>query len=160
MRKYEKAELKLNEYPDPTNFHDMSVVNMKFLDDTIKIRFILAKYMDEFDILEDDNYFAILEVIFSGINIKKMNLEGVIDFRDSKVYSLKEENGIICLNLYNEMYDCYFYLEFVCEKYNWCVCDVIPVDDYYKYSDNLKEHVDDIIKIQGINTPVWSRFED
>ena len=35
-----------------------------------------------------------------------------------------------------------------------------PVDDYYKYSDNLKEHVDDIIKIQEINTPFWSRFED
>ena len=52
------------------------------------------------------------------------------------------------------MYDCYFYLEFVCEKYNWCVCDVVPVDDYYKYSDNLKEHVDDIIKIQEINTPI------
>ena len=73
---------------------------------------------------------------------------------------LKEENGIISLNLYNEMYDCYFYLEFVCEKYNWYVCDIIPVDDYYKYSDNLKEHVEDIIKIQGINIPVWSIFED
>ena len=34
MSKYAKAELKLNEYPDPTNFHDMSVVNMKFLNDT------------------------------------------------------------------------------------------------------------------------------
>lgn len=31
MSKYEKAELKLNEYPDPTNFHDMSVVNMKWI---------------------------------------------------------------------------------------------------------------------------------
>ena len=51
MSKYEKAELKLNEYPDPTNFHDMSVVNMKFLNDSIHIRFNLAKYMDDFGIL-------------------------------------------------------------------------------------------------------------
>lgn len=91
MSKYEKAELKLNEYPDPTNFHDMSVVNMKFLNDSIHIRFNLAKYMDDFGILEDDEHLAILDVIYNGIKINKINLEGLIDFRASKVYLLKEE---------------------------------------------------------------------
>lgn len=158
MSKYEKAELKLNEYPDPTNFHDMSVVNMKFLDDTIKIRLILAKYMDEFEILEDDEHFAILEVKYNGVNINKMNLEGLIDFRDLDVYSLKEENGIVGLNLYNETFDFYFYLEFSYNDYKWSVIDVILADEYYKYSGSLKEYVDEIIKIQEIDTPDWSKI--
>ena len=158
MRKYEKAELKLNEYPDPTNFHDMSVVNMKFLNDSIHIRFILAKYMDDFEILEDDDHFAILDVIYNGVKINKINLEGLIDFRTSKVYSLKEENGIVSLNLHNETFDFYFYLEFSCSDYNWSVKDVVLVDEYYKYSDSLKECVDEIIKIQEIDTPDWSKI--
>ena len=160
MRKYEKAELKLNEYPDPTHFHDMSVVNMKFLNDSIQIRFILAKYMDDFEILEDDDHFAILDVIYNGVKINKINLEGLIDFRTSKVYLLKEENGIISLNLHNETFDFYFYLEFSCNDYKWSIKDIILVGEYYKYSNSLKECVDEIIKIQEIVTPDWSRFDD
>lgn len=158
MSKYEKAELKLNEYPDPTNFHDMSVVNMKFLNDSIHIRFNLAKYMDDFGILEDDEHLAILDVIYNGIKINKINLEGLIDFRASKVYLLKEENGIVSLNLHNEIFDFYFYLEFSYSCYKWSVKDVILVDEYYKYSDSLNECVDEIIKIQEIDTPDWSKI--
>ena len=33
MKKYEQSELKLNEYTVPTNFHDMSIVNMEFEND-------------------------------------------------------------------------------------------------------------------------------
>lgn len=158
MSKYEKAELKLNEYPDPTNFHDMSVVNMKFLNDSIHIRFNLAKYMDDFGILEDDEHLAILDVIYNGVKINKINLEGLIDFRASKVYLLKEENGIVSLNLHNETFYFYFYLEFSYSCYKWSVKDVILVDEYYKYSDSLNERVDEIIKIQEIDTPDWSKI--
>ena len=49
MEKYKDAELKLNEFSVPTHFHDMSVINMKFSDDSIIVRFSLAKYLDEFD---------------------------------------------------------------------------------------------------------------
>ena len=136
----------------------MSVVNMKFLNDSIHIRFNLAKYMDDFGILEDDEHLAILDVIYNGVKINKINLEGLIDFRASKVYLLKEENGIISLNLHNETFDFYFYLEFSYSCYKWSVKDVVLVDEYYKYSDSLKECVDELIKIQEIDTPDWSKI--
>ena len=160
MGKYKDAELKLNEFSVPTHFHDMSVINMKFSDDSIIVRFSLAKYLDEFDILEDDNHLAILEVKYYGVKINKINLEGLIDFRTSKVYLLKEENGIISLNLHNETFDFYFYLVFSCNDYKWSIKDIILVGEYYKYSNSLKECVDEIIKIQEIDTPDWSRFDD
>lgn len=131
---------------------------MKFLNDSIHIRFNLAKYMDDFGILEDDEHLAILDVIYNGIKINKINLEGLIDFRASKVYLLKEENGIVSLNLHNETFDFYFYLEFSYSCYKWSVKDVILVDEYYKYSDSLNECVDEIIKIQEIDTPDWSKI--
>ena len=115
--------------------------------------------MDDFGILEDDEHLAILDVIYNGIKINKINLEGLIDFRASKVYLLKEENGIVSLSLHNETFDFYFYLEFSYSCYKWSVKDVILVDEYYKYSDSLNECVDEIIKIQEIDTPDWSKIK-
>ena len=158
MDKFKKAELKLNEFPDPTHFHDMSVVNMVFSEDCIKIRFILAKYLDEFDILEDDNHFAVLEVNYNGVRINKMYLEGLVDFRCSDVYLLKEENGIISLNLHNDIIDCYFYIEFSFEDYKWSVHNVITIEEYYEYESLLQEHADKIKGIQEIEAPIWSKF--
>lgn len=74
MRDYTKSEAKLNKFDVPLVFHDMIVVNVKFEDDSIAIRFALAKYLDEFNILEDDKHYAILEVKYKGVQIEKLNM--------------------------------------------------------------------------------------
>lgn len=160
MEKYKSSEFKLNEFPDPTNFHDMSVVNMKFYNDNIRVRFILAKYMDDFEILEDDEHFAILEVVYNGVSITNMNLEGLVDFRGSTVYELKEKNGIVSLNLHNHLYDFYYYMEFTCEGYNWKVNDIVTVEEYFEYSNSLIYNIDKIIEIQNVDIPRWASFEN
>ena len=121
MEKYKEAELILNKFSVPTHFHDMSVINMKFSDDSIVVRFSLAKYLDEFDILEDDNHLAILEVKYDGVNISKIDLYGVINFRGLSVLRLTDINDIIEMNLYNDEYDCYFNIAFTCKSFNWKV---------------------------------------
>lgn len=160
MEKYKSSEFKLNEFPDPTNFHDMSVVNMKFFNDSIRVRFLLVKYMDDFEILEDDEHFAILEVVYNGVSITNMNLEGLVDFRGSTVYELKEKNGVISLNLHNQLYDFYYYMEFTCEGYSWKVYDVVTVEEYFEYSKILMYNVDNIIEIQNVDFPKWATFEN
>ena len=80
MKKYEQSELKLNEYAVPTNFHDMSIVNMEFENDKLIIKFSLAEYLDDFNILEDDKHHAILQVVYeSHGNIISINQDSPID---------------------------------------------------------------------------------
>ena len=160
MKKYKEQELKLNNYPDPTSFHDMSVVNMQFLNDSINIRFVLAKYMDDFEILEDDEHFAILEVVYSGVNITNMNLSGVINFRFLDVLGLHEKDGVITLDLYSDEYDCYFHLVFTYKLYCWKVIDVIAEDEYDDYYCEMLQSTNKLNEINTYKGPKWSNFED
>lgn len=158
MEKYEESELKLNKFSVPTSFHDMSVINMEISNGNIIIRFSLAKYLDEFNILKDDNYFAILEVKYDDIHISKIDLYGVINFRRLTVLRLTDINDIIELNLYNDEYDCYFNIAFTCESYNWKVIDIVTADEYYKYCDEISNNNDTLYEIQKYYGPIWSKI--
>lgn len=160
MEKYKESELKLNEFSVPTHFHDMSVVNMEILNGSIIIRFSLVKYLDEFNILEDDNHFAILEVKYDGIHISKIDLYGVINFRELTVLRLTDINDIIELNLYNDQYDCYFNIAFACENYKWKVIDIVTADEYYKYCDKMSNNNEFLFEIQKYDGPKWSKIEN
>ncbi|MGM9970915.1 MAG: hypothetical protein ACI35W_00725 [Anaeroplasmataceae bacterium] len=160
MEKYKYAELKLNEFSVPTHFHDMSVINMKFSNDSIQIRFLLAKYLDEFGILEDDKHFAILEVKYEGIQIETIDLEGVIDFRGLEVLRLTDINDMIELNIYNDSYDCYFNVAFTCKVFNWKIIDVVSEEEYYNYYNNMSENSRYLLKVQEFEGPKWSIFEE
>ena len=160
MKNYKEAELKLNEFSVPTHFHDMSVINMKFSGDSIVVRFSLAKYLDEFDILEDDNHLAILEVKYDGVNINKIDLYGVINFRGLGVLRLTDINDIIELNLYNDDYDCYFNVGFTCENFNWKVIDVITLEEYYDYTDKMLYMYDSLVEIQEYEGPMWANLTE
>ncbi len=158
MEKYKEAELILNKFSVPTHFHDMSVINMKFSDDSIVVRFSLAKYLDEFDILEDDNHLAILEVKYDGVNISKIDLYGVINFRGLSVLRLTDINDIIEMNLYNDEYDCYFNIAFTCKSFNWKVIDIITTDEYYNFRDEMSKNTESLFEIQKYDGPKWSKI--
>ena len=158
MKKYEQSELKLNEYAVPTNFHDMSIVNMEFENDKLIIKFSLAEYLDDFNILEDDKHHAILQVVYEGIKIEKMNLTGVIDFRTLDVYHLYDENGVIELHAYNRYLGCYLLFKFSITNYKWSVVDVIPSVDYYNFRESLSECEDELSKFRDIELPSWAKI--
>lgn len=160
MKSKEEIELELNEYPDPTSFHDMPLINIKFLWNSIQMKFMLSKYMDVFGILDDDNHYAILEVKYEGINIKNMNLDGLMDFRNSDVFELSEKEGIIHLNIYNDCIDSFFYLEFTCENYKWKLNSIISENEYDKYSSMLEDFYDCFNEYQKTEFPDWSNFEN
>lgn len=60
----------------------MSIINMQFKENNIIIRFSLFEYMDRVGILEDEDHVAIVEVKYTNISDFKMNLDGIINFRD------------------------------------------------------------------------------
>lgn len=160
MEKYKEAELKLNKYPDPSGFHDMSVVNMKIKDDNIYIKLILVKYMDKFGILEDDDHYAILEVKYSGVTIKSMNLCEIIDFRGLDVlYLCEEDDGDIAVDFYDTDLEIFFEMKFSYKSYHWSVCDVIEEDEFYDYLEALGSY-DKILEIKEVKTPKWANFEN
>lgn len=158
MEKYKEVELNLNKWSVPTHFHDMSVINMKFSNDSVTIRFSLAKYLDEFDILKDDDHMAILEVKYDKIRISKMDLDGVINFRCLSVLGLTDINDIIEMNLYNDEYDCYFNIAFTCKSYNWKVIDVITLDEYYNFHNVISKINESLFDIQKYDGPKWSKI--
>lgn len=149
MEKYEESELKLNKFSVQTSFHDMSVINMEISNDNIIIRFSLAKYLDEFNILK---------VKYDDIHISKIDLYGVINFRGLAVLRLTDINDIIELNLYNDEYDCYFNIAFTCESYKWKVIDIVTADEYYKFCDEISNNNDTLFEIQKYDGPIWSKI--
>lgn len=120
MRDIKEIETDLNEYSDPSSFHDMPIINLKFSENSLTIIFLLAGWMDNFNIVDNDKDNIILKVKYDGINIKSMNLDGFFEFRDSNVFNLRDDNGIVELSLkYDYIIEKFFSLKFTYEKYKW-----------------------------------------
>lgn len=94
MRDIKEIEADLNEYSDQSSFHDMPIINLKFSENNLTIIFLLAGWMDNFNIVDNEKDNIILKVKYDGINIKSMNLDGFFEFRDSNVFNLRDDNGI------------------------------------------------------------------
>ncbi len=157
MRDYTEIEAKLNEYDVPLVFHDMTAVNVEFKDDTITARFVLAKYLDDFNILDDDKHYAILEVKYKGIKIEKLNMYGVINLMNLDVLALSNEPGdVILLSLYNDRYDCYFSAYFKYKSFKWKVIDVITEDELYAF-DALFDY-EELYNLQSVELPKWAKL--
>lgn len=157
MHDYTEIEAKLNEYDIPLVFHDMTAVNVKFEDDSITVRFVLAKYLDEFGILDDDKHYAILEVKYKGVKIKKLNMYGVINFRNLSILGLSNEpDDIILLNLYEDEYDCYFSVYFKYKSFKWKIIDVITEEEL----DNFEALFDyeQLYNLQSVELPEWAKL--
>lgn len=157
MRDYTKIEAELNKYDVPLVFHDMIVVNVKFEDDSIAIRFALAKYLDEFNILEDDKHYAILEVKYKGVQIEKLNMQGVINFRGLSVLDLSNEpNDVILLNLYEDAYDCYFSVYFKYESFKWKIIDIITEEELDTFDTSFNN--EQLYNLQNVELPEWAKL--
>lgn len=158
MNKYEGISKKLNEFPVLSDFHDMSIINMEFKENNIIIRFSLFEYLDKLGILEDEDHVAIVEVKYTNISDLKINMYGIINFRDLDVMYIADVNNIIELNAYNYEYDCYFDLSFDYEKYNWKIIDIITTDEFYAYREKISENNDYLYDINTYDGPNWSKI--
>lgn len=161
MKNYEETEKELNKCAVPAVFHDMSVVNMKIYKDNIKIILILADYLDEYGIVNDENHFAVLEVTYKKVKIKEMYLSGPIDFRTLDVICLSDDkDDNVELDLLDDSYNCEFYMLFKYKNYQWKIIDVINKEEYYKYADEISQYLDNFIEMEKYKGPKWSQFSE
>lgn len=131
MNKYEQAERELNKYPAPSCFHDMSVVNFRIKDGKIKIRYAFVEYMDDWNILDNETDYAIVDVVYDGVEVKNIYLEDSIDFVDATALDLSnDKNNVMTFGMHFRFAD--FYLEFTYKSYKWSVFGVVTEDEYYK----------------------------
>lgn len=165
MNKYEQIELELNKEVVGEEFHDSDMVNMVFLYDTLTIRLLLLGYLDRYGILDenDNDHYAVLEVKFEGINIKRMDLKDGIVLRDLSVLffgeDIEDEDGVITLYLYDDFCNFYFNLKFTYNKYKWKIIDIITRDEYEDYIDEVSKFSDPFTNIGETKFPKWSEIK-
>lgn len=159
MRDIKKIEADLNKYSDPSSFHDMPIINLKFSENSLTIIFLLTGWMDNFNIVDNEKDNIILKVKYDGINIKSMNLDGFFEFRDSNVFNLRDDNGIVELSLkYDYIIEKFFSLKFTYEKYKWSFIGVISDDEYSNYVDLLFGD-NSLVGIHEDKLPKWAVIE-
>lgn len=115
--------------------------------------------MDNFNIVDNDKDNIILKVKYDGINIKSMNLDGFFEFRDSNVFNLRDDNGIVELSLkYDYIIEKFFSLKFTYKKYKWSFIGVISDHEYSYYVDLLFGD-NSLVGIHEDKLPKWAIIE-
>lgn len=163
--KFQKAELELNKSPNPIQ-SNISLLNANFVStikliglnspSIIKLRIVITKDIDNFGILEDDKYVALVDVVYNVDKIKNLELENGIDFTDATIKKLiLNENGDMVLNIENEMYKLAMNITFSFKSYNWIVFRVITKEEYDHRLDNLvnAKPDDSFINITNLKRP-------
>ena len=158
MNKFELAELELNKSPVPLIFHDMVLIDLKFCGDSLEMKFMLPQYMDDFNLLDDDDHVAILKVVYSGIKIEKTYIDGNIDFQFICVSDLSEKNGLIILSVFNEDGNFYFDIDFKFKDYKWSVTDIVSVRDYSEYEYDIYIYQKEVQPKQEKEKPSWAKI--
>lgn len=158
MSKLNNVITKLNEFPVLANFHDMGVLDMKIEDNNVILRLSLYKYLDNIGILDDEDHVAILEVKYTNILITKLNLYGIINFRNLIVMSFTDIDDFIELNLYNADYNCFFDLSFKFESYKWKIIDIVEEKEFNEYCEEISKYNEFLYEINEYNGPRWSKI--
>lgn len=156
MKKFEDVEILLNEKPVPANFHDMTVVDFKFLGNKIVIRIWLVNDLENFGLLADDDHLAILEVTYYDVSVNQLFFEDLASFKNIDILHMDEENGIIHIRTIQT--DIVLSCSFSYKSYKWKVVDVIHEDQVNCLYDSVSADDDAEIALIHYDEPEWARI--
>lgn len=139
-------EKKMNMLKVVHNFHDCDILNLRILNNKLNIRFSLPRWLDNYNILADDNHIALIDVLYDEIEIKDLHLEGNFNFLGASVLGLSDYETYIELSLVDESKESFnfFHCHFVCKSFRWSIFKIVTekeLNDYLRCSTDENGNV-------------------